>query len=78
MKEEEKLVTSNKLNRLFPEAANLFQEAPETAAVKNQIPIGNIEKISRDLERCVIPEDTSCSLTVVKIISFVESSKCLI
>lgn len=68
---------SNKLNRLFPEATKLFQEATETAAVKNEILIGNIEKISRDLERCAIPEDTSCSLAVVKILSFVESSKCL-
>ena len=57
LKEEKMLVMRNKLNRLFPEAAKIFQEIPTEAAVKNEIPIPNIQKIARELERAAVPKD---------------------
>ena len=44
-KKEEKPIKSNRLNRLLPEAAKIFQEIPAEATIKNEISISNIEKL---------------------------------
>ena len=44
-KKEEKPMKSNKLNRLLPEAAKIFQETPAEASIKNEISISNIENL---------------------------------
>ena len=67
-KRKEKAVTSDKLNRLFPEATKIFQEAPETTAVTNT------EKSLGIWKEVTFPS-SSCSFAVVKILSLVESSK---
>ena len=43
-KKEEKPMKSNKLNKLLPEAAKIFQETPAEAAIRIEISISNIEK----------------------------------
>ena len=44
-KKEEKPIKSNRLNRLLPEAAKIFQEITAEATIKNAISISNIEKL---------------------------------
>ena len=48
---------SNKLNRLFPEAAKTFQETPTETTIKNAVPILNIENIVSELERGDVPKE---------------------
>ena len=51
------MTMSNKLNRLFPVAAKIFEKTPTEAAVKNKIPISSIQKTASELKRGVIPKE---------------------
>ena len=57
LKQEEKPVMGDKLNKMFPEAANIFQETPTETAVKNEISIPNLQKITSELERGAVPKE---------------------
>ena len=57
LKEGEKPVMSDGLNRLFPEAAKIFQQAPAETDVKNEISIPNLEKIASQLEGGAVPKE---------------------
>ena len=43
LKQDEDPVMNNKLKKLFPEAAKIFDETPNETTVKNETPIPNIK-----------------------------------
>ena len=71
--EEEKRIMNNKLQSLFPETDQIFQEMPAEIESKNKTPISNLQAISAELE---VPSFYN-SLMVVKMPNFEKNFKCL-
>ena len=64
---------NNKLQSLFPETDQIFQEMHAEIESKNKTPISNLQAISAELE---IPSFYN-SLMVVKMPNFEKNFKCL-
>ena len=70
--EEEKRIMNNKLQGLFPETDQIFQEMPAEIESKNKTPISNCKPLLQSWKSQV-----STSLMVVKMPNFEKNLKCL-